>query len=138
MEGSISMTDQDSAQNWMNSAEYQFLHKELKVTMRDYSDAINGLYEYACSDRQHSRLAANVLLSAYNSKLYPLELQPLYESDISLLNQVLIIIRGRSTLKMEPHHAISRGPEKFGRLKDEWVELLAVDLKEDQEEKRES
>ena len=123
-----------SDMHWLNSTEYQFLHKELQVTMRDYSDAIDNLYELSCSDREHSRLAANVLLSAYNSKLYPLELEPLFESDSNLLNQVLIIIRGRSTLKMEPHHAVQRGPEKFGRLKAEWVELLVSDDKEEERE----
>lgn len=122
--------------HWLGSTEYQFLHKELKVTMRDYADAIDVLYEHACSDHELSRLAANVLLSAYNSSLYPLELAPLFNSEETFLNQVLIIIRGRSTLKMEPHHAIKRGPQKFDRLKSEWLELLSEPCPDIEEEGR--
>lgn len=114
----------DSKLAWLNNAESQFFVKELSVTVPDYSKAIDDLYSLACSSHGSNKLAAHVLLSAYNPKEYPLTLEHIYNSSPDIVSLFITVLRGLSTLHLEPHLAVELGYEKFLRLKNDWASLL--------------
>ena len=87
---------------------------------KEYEDAVRLLTALAQTDTSGGRVAAQVVLSAYNGEEWQLDV-----TDLSLLDgkhyaAALNVIRGRIELMMEPHHLIPDGQQVFHRIWDRW------------------
>lgn len=100
--------------------EEEFLRQRLSVTQVDYSNAVESLLQLAMGDTSGSRAAAQVLLSTYNGYNYHMDLTDLGVLDLKYLEQALIVLRGRTLLSKEPHHAIPNGSNRFLALEKNW------------------
>lgn len=91
-----------------------------RITVDQYSTAINDLVNLAKSDTGGSRVAAQVLLSAYNGSEYQLDIVDLGLLDEKHYLAALIVIRGRTECNQEPHTVIDNGDKIFSNLCGRW------------------
>jgi len=90
----------------------------------NYSDAVKLLSEYALNqDGSGARIAAQVLLSTYNSYNYHVALVDLCSLDDKGYQAALAVIRGRAESFTEPHEVIDNGAAVFDRLETRWAHL---------------
>lgn len=116
------MTDQEERFRARREEE-AFLRSRLTVTMDDYKGSVETLLSLAMSGTNGGQAAAQILLSAYNSKIFRLALTDLCSLDLTNLEHALIVIRGRILLNEEPHRVIDNGNDRFTKLKEMWPKL---------------
>lgn len=115
----------------MSNAWFEALRAEeearqrLAVTLPDYQQAVKTLLPVALTDTSGGRVAANLLLSLYDSDTYPFPIADLGVLDLVLLEHALIALRGRVVLAKEPHTVVVDGKAHFSRLVALWPQLVA-------------
>ena len=95
----------------------------LDITIDEYAAAVALLAELAQQDTSGSRVAAQVLLSAYNGEEWQLDITDLGFLSSDYYEATLDVIRGRTELMIEPHALIENGETIFQRLWDLWQEF---------------
>ena len=93
------------------------------MTLQDYADAIIKLVPLAQGDTGGSRVAAQVLLSAYNGNDFQLDIVDLCSLDRGYYQAALAVIRGRVELHEEPQNLVQNGDEIFRDLWQQWRRL---------------
>lgn len=90
------------------------------TTEQEYSTAILKLITLAQGDTGGSRVAAQVLLSAYNGRDFQLDIVDLCSLDSGNYQAALSVIRGRVELRKEPQDFVEKGDEVFRDLWKRW------------------
>jgi hypothetical protein len=93
------------------------------MTEQEYCDAIMKLVPLAQGDTGGSRVAAQVLLSAYNGDDFQLDIVDLCNLDREHYQAALAVIRGRVELRIEPHNLLANGDQVFRELWDRWQRI---------------
>ena len=93
------------------------------MTKQDYAAAIVKLVSLAQGDTGGSRVAAQVLLSAYNGADFQLDIVDLCNLDRVYYQAALAVIRGRVELREEPQNFVENGDEVFRDLWHRWQRL---------------
>jgi len=93
------------------------------MTKQDYAAAIIKLVPLAQGDTGGSRVAAQVLLSAYNGNDFQLDIVDLCGLDSGHYQAALAVIRGRVELREEPQNFVENGDEVFRDLWQQWQRL---------------
>lgn len=93
------------------------------MTKQDYAAAIVKLVSLAQGDTGGSRVAAQVLLSAYNGADFQLDIVDLCNLDRVYYQAALAVIRGRVELREEPQNFVENGDEVFRDLWHRWERL---------------
>ena len=90
------------------------------TTEEEYSAAILKLAALAQGDTGGSRVAAQVLLSAYNGNDFQLNIVDLCNLDRGYYQAALAVIRGRVELGTEPQDLLEDGDHLFSELWKRW------------------
>ncbi len=90
------------------------------ITCEEYRQAVVRLVTLAGGDTGGSRVAAQVVLSAYNGHEWQLSIPDLCNLDSSNYQAALNVIRGRTELLTEPQKLITDGEDHFRRLWKQW------------------
>lgn len=93
------------------------------ITKQEYTDAIVKLVSLAQGDTGGSRVAAQVLLSAYNGADFQMDIVDLCNLDHVYYQTALAVIRGRVELREEPQNFVENGDEVFRDLWHRWERL---------------
>lgn len=93
------------------------------VTKEQYADAVARLVTLARQPTSGGRVAAQVLLSAYNGSDFQLDLAGMGNLDRNNFELAITVIRGRYETGHEPHSLILNGSSVFGELWDIWFAL---------------
>lgn len=107
--------------NWL--VKQEALRSRMSVSLDDYKNAVQQLVSVAQEDTSGSSVAAQVLLSIYNSRNWQLDISDLVSLDYENLNAALIAIRGWLFVREYPHNIIDNGAEIFQRLEKQWQPL---------------
>ncbi|MBU0945351.1 MAG: hypothetical protein KJ804_12155 [Proteobacteria bacterium] len=91
-----------------------------QMTIPEYTEAVKNLLPLAQGDTGGSRIAAMVLLSAYNGREFPLDITELCGLDLDHYFDAMIVIRGRVELQTEPQTLIKDGSRIFESLWQNW------------------
>lgn len=91
------------------------------TTELEYSDAILKLAHLAEGDTGGSRVAAQVLLSAYNGNEFQLNIVDLCNLDRLHYQAALAVIQGRVELGIEPQQFLENGDQVFLDLWERWL-----------------
>jgi len=91
-----------------------------EITLEEYMAGIETLVPLAQGDTGGSRVAAQVLLSAYNGEAFQLNIVDLGALDEKYYLAALAVIRGRTELRVEPHTLIFDGDKIFPELWKDW------------------
>lgn len=97
--------------------------KSQAMKNHEYTDAIRKLVPLAQGDTGGSRVAAQVLLSAYNGADFQLDIVDLCNLDRVYYQAALAVIRGRVELRGEPQNFVENGDEVFRDLWHRWERL---------------
>ncbi len=89
----------------------------------EYKDAILRLLKLAQSDSSAGEVAAQILLSTYNSYNYRAPLAWFCHLDALNFDAAITVIKGRWSLHCEPHNAIQNGDTLFKDLVKRWPDL---------------
>jgi len=100
--------------------EESFQQSLLTVTDDDYTKAVEKLIAAVQMNTGQSRIAAQVLMSLYDSSEWHVGLVDLGCLDTNLFAAALIAIRGRIILGREPQNVIDDGDRRFARIWDNW------------------
>lgn len=92
----------------------------MKISIDEYAAAVKLLAGLAQQDTSGSRVAAQVLLSAYNGEEWQLDITDLGILSSDYYEAALVVIRGRTELMIEPHKLIENSEAIFHRLWDLW------------------
>lgn len=90
------------------------------MTPEIYAEAIRKLATIAQGDTGGSRVAAQVLLSAYNGQAFQVNIVDLCIFDKEHYHAALSVIRGRNELGTEPHTLLDNGDQIFKELWQQW------------------
>ena len=90
------------------------------ITEQRYCSAVRTLIEIAQGDTGGSRVAAQVLLSAYNGDAFQFNIVELGILDQKHYQAALAVIQGRVELGREPHLCIDNGGRIFEALWEQW------------------
>jgi len=90
------------------------------TTKQEYTPAILKLMTLAQGDTGGSRVAAQVLLSAYNGNDFQLNIVDLCNLDRGYYQAALAVIRGRVELGIEPQTLLENGDQVFSELWQKW------------------
>jgi hypothetical protein len=90
------------------------------MTPEIYASAIFNLANIAQGDTSGSRVAAQVLLSAYNGEAFQLNVVDLCSLDKEHYQAALSVIRGRKELGKEPQSFLENGDQVFKGLWKQW------------------
>ena len=90
------------------------------ITEKEYSAAILKLMTLAQGDTGGSRVAAQVLLSAYNGADFQLNIVDLANLDRGYYQAALAVIRGRVEVGTEPQNLLENGSKVFRDLWKQW------------------
>lgn len=93
------------------------------VTKEVYAEAVVGLLELARQPTSGGRVAAQVLLSAYNGFDYQLDVSDMGSLDPKNFETAMTVIRGRYQTGVEPHNLVSNGSRIFEKLWELWLRL---------------
>jgi len=85
-----------------------------------YAESILKLVKVAQGDTGGSRVAAQVLLSAYNGEAFQLNIVDLCNLDKEHYQAALSVIRGRKELGREPQNFLKNGDTVFKDLWEQW------------------
>ncbi|EFR2063217.1 hypothetical protein H0539_003683 [Salmonella enterica] len=99
--------------------------QKLRVTPEEYQYAVNTLVDIALTETSGGRAAAQVLLSAWNGYVWQLDIPDLCYLDYDVLEQALVVIRGRVMLVKEPQEVIPEGNAVMKRIAAQWQHLNA-------------
>jgi hypothetical protein len=94
-----------------------------KITKEQYAAAVIEFIKLARQDTSGARVAAQVLLSAYNGDAFQLDVSSLCNLDSNNHKLAMTIIKGRYDTHCEPHDLIKNGSQIFGELWDQWIRL---------------
>lgn len=103
--------------------EYEAVRNKNLVTEQEYSAAILRLVDLSKSDSSAGEVAAQILLSTYNSYNWYAQLAWFCHLDAFNLDAALTVIKGRVLLFEEPHNMIPNGNAVFEDLKQRWPNL---------------
>jgi len=91
-----------------------------EITIEQYQDAVVKMCNLAQDDTGGSRVAAQVILSAYNGDFWQLSITDLCLLDLDNFKLAMDVIKGRRTLEIEPHNLVDNGKEIFVDLCSQW------------------
>lgn len=94
-----------------------------RISTEEYSTAITACVELARQPTGGGRVAAQVLLSAYNGDHFQLDVTDLCNLDNKNYAHALAVIRGRYEVSREPHEMIPDGSNVFRALRTQWSRL---------------
>jgi hypothetical protein len=94
-----------------------------KITKEQYAKAVVKFVGLALQPTSGGRVAAQVLLSAYNGMEFQLDLASMGNLDSDNFETAMTIIRGRYDTWTEPHSLIANGDNIFRGLWDTWARL---------------
>ncbi len=94
-----------------------------KITKKEYAAAVIELIHLAQQGTGGGRMAAQVLLSAYNGDAFQLDVAGLGNLDRKNHDLAMTVIRGRYDTCCEPHDMVKDGSKIFGALWDRWIRL---------------
>jgi len=92
----------------------------MDIDTETYSLAIHKLVTLAQGDTGGAKIAAQVLLSAYNGEAYQLNIVDLCNLDKDHYGAALSVIRGRKELGREPQVFLKNGDQIFEGLWQQW------------------
>lgn len=92
-----------------------------------YAKSVIELMKLARGDTGGSKVAALVLLSAYNSYKWSLPIVELGNLDDNYYQHAMNVIHGRLYSCHEPHQVISDGQQHFDKLWAQWQHLLPAE-----------
>ena len=92
----------------------------MAIDTETYSQAIHQLISLAQGDTGWAKVAAQVLLSAYNGEAFQLNIGDLTTLDKDHYHAALLVIRGRVELGREPQHFLKNGDRVFTDLRQQW------------------
>ncbi|WP_205747412.1 hypothetical protein [Desulfopila sp. IMCC35006] len=92
----------------------------MDINAEEYSLAISKLANTAQGDTGGARVAAQVLLSAYNGEAYQLNVVDLCNLDKDHYQAALSVIRGRKELDAEPQRFLKNGDQVLKELWKQW------------------
>lgn len=90
------------------------------ITHEEYEEAVSLMIGLAQTDTSGGRVAAQVVLSAYNGSEWQLDVADLSLLDGKYYLAAINVIRGRKELMLEPHNLITDGQEVFHQIWDQW------------------
>jgi hypothetical protein len=93
------------------------------TSKEEYGAAVRQLVDMAQQGTGGGRVAAQVLLSAYNGYDYQLDVSALGNLDRGNFELAMTVIRGRYETGIEPHNLIPGGGKVFNGLWDKWHNL---------------
>lgn len=102
---------------------YQASASKSRVSEAEYKDAILRLLKLSQSDSSASEVAAQVLLSTYNSYNWHAPLAWFCHLDAFNFDAAITVIKGRWSLHAEPHNVIQNGGALFNDLEKRWSNL---------------
>lgn len=94
-----------------------------KITKEEYAAAVISLIHLAQQGTSGGKVAAQVLLSAYNGEEFQLDVASLNNLDRNNYELAITVIRGRYEICCEPHSVVKEGSKIFGALWDRWRRL---------------
>jgi hypothetical protein len=100
------------------------LHENKEHATAEYRTSVEALLRVAHMGTGGSRVAAQVLLSAYNGNCFHVDVTDLGVLDCQNLGHALRVIWGRTRNPwLEPHQVVKNGDDVFGKLWDDWRRL---------------
>lgn len=93
------------------------------MTKETYAKAVVRFVDLAQQGTGGGRVAAQVLLSAYNGFDFQLDVSDLSSLDRENFETAMLIIRGRYETGIEPHSLIPNGNKVFQGLRQKWIRL---------------
>ena len=93
----------------------------------EYGKSISALMKLARGDTGGSRVAAEVVLSAYNGMYFQLSVPALCRLDDDNYRHAMTVIHGRKATFREPQGFIKNGDDQFSDLWDQWEKVLHVE-----------
>lgn len=95
-----------------------------KITSDDYAKAVEALVILAQDTTGGSRVAAQVVLSAYNGSAFQVDIAGLCGVlDEKYFTAALILFIGRRNFGKEPHQMVKNGDRIFKELWTQWEKL---------------
>jgi hypothetical protein len=95
-----------------------------KISKQEYATAVVALIRLTqASGTSGSRVAAELLLSAYNGFDFQLDISSLGSLDRGNYELAMTVIRGRYDTGCEPHNMVKDGDKIFGVLRQQWNRL---------------
>ena len=94
-----------------------------RVSVEAYAAAVAKLVPLAQQDTGGSKVAAQVLLSAYNGYDYQVDIAGMCNLDEANHDAVMTVIQGRYDTGKEPHTLIENGGKIFEGLWHDWHRL---------------
>lgn len=98
-----------------------------KISPEEYAKAIVACISLARQDTGGARVAAQVLLSAYNGDSFQLDVAGLSTLDRNNYDTAITVIRGRYEVGREPQEMVKDGSKIFGALWSQWKRLELVE-----------
>lgn len=92
------------------------------ITKLQYADAVDRFVSLAKQPTHGGRVAAQVLLSAYNGEAFQLDVSALTSLDGKNFEDAILVIKGRYKIG-EPHWLLRNGSDVFGKLWSQWGHL---------------
>ncbi|MEZ5508169.1 MAG: hypothetical protein R3F38_20315 [Gammaproteobacteria bacterium] len=112
---------EDQQDLFQSLLEQQRLLYAMKVTQKEYQNAVLALLELAFKDCGGARFAAQVLLSIYDGDRWKADLAGICCGlDSYYFHSALLVLRGRALLMREPHAVIEDGEKRFKALAEDW------------------
>lgn len=93
------------------------------VSQEEYAKAVAACVDLAQQPTGGGRVAAQVLLSAYNGDSFQLDVTDLCNLDRSNYENAITVIRGRYEIRREPQEMIADGGTIFRALWNQWARL---------------
>lgn len=97
------------------------------ITIQEYADAVTACVILAQQPTGGGRVAAQVLLSAYNGDAFQLDITDLCNLDRENYENALKVIRGRYEIGQEPHQVLQDGKQILRELWSQWSKLELVE-----------
>lgn len=94
-----------------------------KISRQEYASAVIACIRLARQSTSGGRVAAQVLLSAYNGAAFQLDVADMGSLDRSNYEMVMTVIRGRYDTGHEPHNLVKDGSTIFQNLWNQWEHL---------------
>ena len=97
------------------------------ISREEYAKAVIACVHLAHLRTGGSRVAAQVLLSAYNGDDFQLDVSDLCNLDRTNFENAMMVIRGRYETSLDPHSVVENGSKIFHDLWDKWGWLQVVE-----------
>jgi len=103
------------------------INSAFELHFSEYGQSILALMKLAKGDTGGSRIAAEVILSAYNGSYFQLSVPALCRLDDDNYRHAMTVIHGRRVTFREPQGFIENGDDQFSDLWDQWKDVLHVE-----------